>query len=391
MATPLQDILQVALSHDPVVLAAKAQELEAQSGVKMATAEHYPVVALNAEQDFMRKEYDEDAKRTFTPGLNGKMNLFAWGAIEAQRDKAKAEEQYYHQRVYATQEDLGFDIGQLYLSALSAKEAIDIYQESLAWHHKILGELSIIATHDIGRRSEMVEAEARKLSVETTLYQFRRSLNLALSQLAKYTNTRIHAGDLTDPFTHWQAQKLIAAYQALAMEHNPSYLAQEAELSSVRSALAAEKASRKPSINLMGAVDRDNKQIYVNLSWNVFDQVGRHSVDRSSHRLISAERRMEQVSRDLAEVKRTAQEDMLQSEAVSVVASRQIEAKREVLRAYELQFKIARRSLIDLLDAYSELSNIAMTKQTAQNNFRLAALTYLKSNAQLAQWATQSK
>lgn len=61
--------------------------------------------------------------------------------------------------------------------------------------------------------------------------------------------------------------------------------------------------------------------------------------------------------------------------------------KKKVIKAYELQFKIARRTLIDVLDAYAELWNIENTVVAARNDYRDAALAYLNSQAAIGKWA----
>lgn len=57
------------------------------------------------------------------------------------------------------------------------------------------------------------------------------------------------------------------------------------------------------------------------------------------------------------------------------------------MKAYELQFKIARRTLTDVLGAYNELAGIEQENVTARNDFRDAALDYLVAQSQVANWA----
>jgi len=60
---------------------------------------------------------------------------------------------------------------------------------------------------------------------------------------------------------------------------------------------------------------------------------------------------------------------------------------KDVVKTYELQFKIARRTLTDVLGAYNELSSIEQENVTAHNDFRDAALDYLVAQSQMAVWA----
>ncbi|KLT71870.1 transporter, partial [Neisseria arctica] len=74
---------------------------------------------------------------------------------------------------------------------------------------------------------------------------------------------------------------------------------------------------------------------------------------------------------------RTAAIDMHQSAQHADITAEHIVTQKEVVRAYELQFKIARRTLTDVLGAYTELASIEQEYVTARNDFRAAALEYL--------------
>ena len=78
---------------------------------------------------------------------------------------------------------------------------------------------------------------------------------------------------------------------------------------------------------------------------------------------------------------------MMQSEQRADITAQHIEAQKDVVKTYELQFKIARRTLTDVLGAYNELSSIEQENVTAHNDFRDAALDYLVAQSQMAVWA----
>lgn len=275
----------------------------------------------------------------------------------------------------------------MYLTALRAKESIEVNQHSLNRHNKLLKDLSVVAKYDTGRRSELVEAEARRLQVQTTIAQLTRTMELALSRLSKYTVTSLRPQDLKDPFRTETTRTLISRYKGMDNGVNPSYLAQKAERESTFYELQASKAARKPAINLEGVATKETKQVYLNLSWNFFDQAARHTVDKNLHTVEAADSKLDQILREVAERAKTAEMDMAQSELRSGITAQHIVSQKEVVKAYELQFKVARRTLTDVLGAYNELANIEQENITARNDFRDAALEYLTAQAQIANWA----
>ena len=103
--------------------------------------------------------------------------------------------------------------------------------------------------------------------------------------------------------------------------------------------------------------------------------------------MTAADAKLDQILREVGERARTAEIDMAQSERQVNISAEHIVAQKEVVKAYELQFKVARRTLTDVLNSYIELSRIEQENITARNDFRDAALEYLVSQSQIARWA----
>ena len=78
---------------------------------------------------------------------------------------------------------------------------------------------------------------------------------------------------------------------------------------------------------------------------------------------------------------------MEQSQREIAAAQDQIGASASVVELYELQFKVGRRSLIELVNAYQELASVEASRVIAENNWRQAVVSYLDAHALLADWA----
>ena len=391
LAQGLKNILQKSLVSDPVLLEAKANERAAQSITKATRAGHYPVLALTGTQIIKQKHKYSSNDRDSGLGVRGSLNVYSWGGIQAAVRRDKNKEIYHGHKYFETQEQLGSEIGRLYLTALRAKESLEVNRQSLGRHNNLLKDLNIIVQYDGGRRSELVEARSRQLQVQTSMSQLQRTMEIALSRLAKYTSIPISPKDLKDPFAGDSATVLVKKYNNQEKGLNPSYLAQQAERESVKAELDVSKAARLPAINLEGVATKDTKELYLNLSWNVLDMASRHNVEKNTQALIAADSKSEQILREVTEKARTAEIDMAQSEQRADITAQHISAQKEVVRSYELQFKIARRTLTDVLGAYNELANIEQENVNARNDFRDAALEYLVSQSQVSNWAGVSR
>lgn len=385
----LQDVLRQSLQNDPELLEAQANKQAADSDIKIAKSGHLPTLTATATQVLAQSHRYEsnERKRGINPGLQGKLNLYSFGGIDSRIRYSEHKYDYYHYKYYETQEVLGQTIGRLYLAALRAKESIQAAQNNLQRHDKIIGDLKIITQYDKGRQSELDQALARRLRVQAYLVEQTRVLELNLSRLGKYTQTRLSPATLQDPFAGETAVSVMRRYRSADLAMQPSYQAQQAERESVLAEIDVNKSSRFPSIDLIASVTRDNKEIYLNFGWDFFNPSANYQVERSAQTLVAAEAKADQILRDVSERTRSAEVDMRQSLNRTHIAEQQIAAQKKVIKAYELQFKIARRTLIDVLDSYSDLWSIESEVVASRNDFRDAALEYLSSQAAIAQWA----
>ncbi|MGX2951075.1 TolC family protein [Ursidibacter sp. B-7004-1] len=384
--TKLQDILRYALNEDPRVLEAKANVAIAQSQTKISQAGHYPVISATNTQVLSQKHKDASNKKESRPALKGQVNLYSWGAIENEVERDRHKEGFFKHKKEETLEQVGKAITELYLTALRAKENITIYKESLKRHQHILQNVKVIATYDEGRSFEVEEAKARLLQVESIIEQQTRLLNISISQINRYTQSPISDKDLIDPFPNGGTEKFITSYKNQTL-NNPTYLAQQSELASTQASVKAAKAKQLPAINLQGEVYNKGYEVFLGISWNIFDSAAYHSIDHSIYSEASAKAKLQEILLELQEQARTSEIDMKQNNRRLAVVKKQISSQKRVLSSVELQFEIAQRSLLDVLNSYKELTEIQVEEVNIKNDYRVAALNYLISQAQVAKWA----
>lgn len=390
-AVELRTILKNALQQDPLIIEAQANEQAAISKVKESQALHYPVLAVTANQilDQSHDNRADYASENFTPGLRGTLNLYSFGAISAQVERDKSKSAYFHEKTSETAEELGYSIGSEYIKALRAQESLEVQNRSLERHNKFTRDIGIIVQYDQGRRSELIQAKARQMQVEHIISGLQRELGFALSNLKKYA-PHVDLAGLSDPFAQFSISNVVDRYSLADSSQHPSYQAQQAELDSIRSEHKYRQTKRYPSINLEGNVTTEDRQIYLSMAWDVFNQGNKYSVEQGGQSIVAAQARLGQIQRDIEERARTAEIDMFQSKQKMEITRQQIAASRDVVIANEKQFKIARKTLVDVLNAYNELSAVEIAYVTAQNDFRMAALAYLRAQGKISTWAVGS-
>ncbi|WP_051940500.1 TolC family protein [Stenoxybacter acetivorans] len=386
-AQTLQSILSSALINDPKVIEAETNQKSAEISVKVARSGHLPTVAVVGNQIVSQRYDDGRATDNKTDvGVEGKLNLWSWGGVNAGVDKEKEAAEYYRHQVNAVKEDLGSTVGQLYLTALRQKDNLAVYHRNLERHNKIIRDLEVIAKYDQGRRYELTQAKARKLQVESNILQTKQAMDLALSQLNRYTATRVTEADLISPFTSMNWTDFVQHYQSPDLTNLPGYQAQHSAVKSAEADLRVNRAAQLPALNLNSYASNDRKEVYFSLSWDIFNLGKHYSVAQSSEAITAARVRAEQILQEEEEQARSAKINMEQNSARFDQTKSLIAAQQQVAKAYELQFKIARRNLIDVLDAYSELSGVELSHTSAQSDYRDAALAYLRSQGKIADW-----
>ena len=377
LADELPALIRDAVAADPAILEARANEDVAGSRLESTRAQHLPVLGLQAGGTVA----DPD-KFYSTPfrGAVGRVNLYAAGAIDAaiERDELKLATQRL--RTEETGEKIATDVSSLYLQALVAQELLAVETANLARHQKIIDDLAVIVANDRGRRYELTQAESRALQVRTRMAQLERNRQVALSRLTRYTAKPV---TLASPFADdWQTRLPVGTLDAA----HPALQALEREAQAVRADQNQLAKSRWPRIDLEAGVG-NHSYARVVANWSFFDRSADYNVDSAAKQIVAAERRHDLLQRELTEMSDTAQADMAKSQLQIQAAQAQIGASAEVARLYEMQFKVGRRSLIELVNAYAEQASVEASRVQAQNDWRNAVLSYLRAHAALEKWA----
>ncbi|EFD1058445.1 TolC family protein [Escherichia coli] len=386
LSTPLNVMLSDALRNDPGIREAYADFESARNRIEQSRSAHWPkVVAIGTQPISQKNQYDTESNH-FDPGLNAEMNLYSFGAIELDVEKNKHNAGFYRYKLAEKYEETAYEIISLYFDALKEKKAIEVLNRSLMRHQSILNDLDSIAFHDKGRESEYVQAKARKLLVEQQINSRYLALDSALSKISSYTKKQVKESDLDNVFNSNSAKSLIQKYKSNIRTENPSYLAQQENLESKRMELEAEKRINLPRLDLNGTVTRDNKEISLNIKWDLFNRSTGYNIKEKISQVESATSRVESVIRDIDETRRISEIIINQTiKEISILLS-QIKESENVVDFYKLQFQVARKTLIEVLNSQSELSNVELQYVESQNRLNHGLLDYLRSQGAVTQW-----
>lgn len=386
-AEDLASILRYSLQQDPTLLEANANTEGAYNEMQASKAGHYPTLSLTGQNVLAQKHTSTNSRMRDDVGVRARLNLYAWGGIQAAVERDKYKTQYFEYKYYETREELANTISSLYLTALRAKESLAIAKKNIKRHEQFLADLKVIGEYDEGRRSEISQAQSRYLQAQSNAANLEKTLAVNLSRLSKYTTKRLTEKDIVDPFSKQSSSQLIALFDNEPSNTHPSFKAQEAEYNSAISDEEVTKASKYPSINLEGNATRRDRSVALTMSWDIYNKPVDYTVAKSQAVVRSAHARSQELLRDIEERAETAKVDMKQSENRAKIAKSLIATQSQVAQDYEQQFYISRRTLLEVLDSYAELASTETSYVEAQNDYRDAAVAYLLAKASLAKWA----
>ena len=375
--------------NDPAVMEARAELNSAQSRTEQARSAHWPVITATGSKllsQSHRYSYDYDSE-DILPGIRGEVNIFASGAIEADVRRSESEAEYYHYKVKETGEERIRSFVSLYLDALREKQSIEVLKQSLSRHNSILDDLNTISIHDTGRESEFVQADARRLMVRQQLNTRNRVLKSTLGKLSTWTINPVTEADLENPFSLMTESRLLTDFTQAPQTGNPSWLASQADVESKKAALRAQELARYPRIDLTGSVTRDDRQIGINLSWDLFNRNASYGVSEKAAQIAAATGRLDSVARLIDETGRLSLITVRESRVEMETLRRQEQASAKVVDFYRLQFNKKRKTLIELLNAENELYSVGLSRVQTEDQMLHGMLDYLYSQGMLLKWS----
>ncbi|MCO5106905.1 MAG: TolC family protein [Burkholderiaceae bacterium] len=354
-AASLADVVRAALSSYPAIAAAQANREVARFDADRARALHYPTVDLLG-----TRRLAGTARNLAQPRV--RMNVWASGGIEATIERETLREGALASRELVTREDVAFDAAQAYLRLLRGVRTLEATRRSLERHEALVKDFESIASIDVGRRYDLVQARTRLEQVRLQMSEREAEIGAAREALARFYAQPIAARDLSLPVP--PPEPAPGATQAALADH-PSVVAAKREVQVAEADIRVTRADRMPRLDVESTLGNESATQLV-VSWPAFD-LARGAAEQSAQAsLVGARARLEEEQRVIEERHRTALQDYQAAARREAVSHGQIGLAEELVDVYREQFRIGRRNLLDLLNAFNELSSAELTFESAR-------------------------
>lgn len=388
-AMTLRDAVEQALRTNPAVEAARANRRATTYELLQAQGRLLPQIGVQADTggekidrpEGFAADVNNQWRNRAQAGIVGRQILFdGWDrANDVYRGAARVDAAAL--RVLARSETIALDAIEAYVDVQRHVDVLAISRRNVDRHRKILADVRELERGGKTSRSELLQVEERLAGAEAAVERVRQSLLEAEAKFRRLVGTgpknlAAVREPANIPLTREQAGRVSAA-------NHPLVGAAEADMDTASAAMKQVRSGHYPQLSLEvrgsvghdleGTPGRSNEAAgLVVLSWNLFDGLitrnkTREFAERWGQATAERDERLRQVQEELEK------SIALRSTGISrlPILRRQSAKANEVVRAYEDEFRAAKRSLLDLLDAEGTRFNtqIQVVTQEAVNVF----------------------
>ncbi|MBB2494940.1 TolC family outer membrane protein [Aquipseudomonas ullengensis] len=374
-AMNLSEAIQSTIDTHPELHASMNERLASDEGVKVAKGGYLPTVDLMA--GYGREQTDSPSTRAL--GDHNKETLNYRDAElrlrqmlfdgfntpnEVARTEAVVNSRAYY--VLGTSESLALRTVEVYLDVLKRREMVTLAQNNLQAHQRINDQISLRSERGVGSTADLDQSEARLALAENNLYT--EQVNLADAEANFYSAVGRIADELEQPGTVAgdMPADLPVARQSV-IDNNPYLKSAQADVQAAEKQYEVAKSPFYPRFDAELATTADDNtqgdeghyntwRAAVVMNYNLFNgmrdkarlQAAAHEINQSMDIRNNA---LRVLNENLALAWNAMENARLQTPKARDYA----DYTARVREAYQQQFSLGQRTLLDLLDSENEL------------------------------------
>ncbi len=374
-AETLEEAIQLSMITHPDILANTAKGLSAQQAVDKAKGAYWPTLDINAA--FGRERTINPTTEAIDgPGVRilnrtesnveFKQNLFAGGGIANEYKRNVFLCQAQKLRTQGIAEDLALEVVNRYLLVILNETLTKYAQQNYQAHRSVFSMIKERSDAGISRQAELDQADARlalaeanKISTEANLQEAR--INYA-KVVGKWPKT-LHMPRIP---TVAELPNTLAKTLEKGLDGHPTVRSSYADIKEAKSQYDVALASFYPRVDLVLSASKnknldgligpnDDKMAMIRMNYNVFRGGSDEAYARqTAYEVQEAYEIKNKALLDLKEAVRLSWNAWTASQQRLNPLKRHVYASRKTRSAYQEQFKVGKRTLLDLLDSQNE-------------------------------------
>lgn len=374
-AMTLPDAIQSTLDNHPEIHAGINNRLSSDEEVKIARGGYLPTVDLLV--GYGREHTDSPSTRALgnhnTETLNARnaelrLRQMLFDGFNTPNEVARTEAVVNSRayRVLGTSESLALRTVEVYLDVLKRRELVDLAKNNLLAHQRITDQIDLRSRQGVGSTADFDQSNARLALAENNLYT--EQVNLADAQANFISMTGLMPDELVAPVSVRSAlpEDLHAARQAV-MQNNPFLKSAQADVQAAEKQYEVAKSPFYPRFDVELATNADDNiqgdeghynswRAAVVMNYNLFNGMRDKALLQSSaHQINEAMDIRNNALRVLNENLALAWNSMDNARLQTPKARDYADYTTRVREAYQQQFSLGQRTLLDLLDSENEL------------------------------------
>jgi adhesin transport system outer membrane protein len=388
-ADTIDEVLRKTLETNPDLLSKEAERYEQDNNLKSAFAGYLPTVDLSV-------SYGRDKNtNSTTRAVNGSsltltkretslsltQMLFDGFATVSSVEAAESRVKGLSKDVFVSLENVLVRVAEVYLEVLRHRKIVGYAKENLASHQEVFQQIQLRVESGLAKKADVDQAAGRLALARTNLLEAQANLRDAETNYKRVTG--FEADELMRPDVPYE-QLPLTEEAAIVLAIRNSYILQRAQMD-IEAARADKRSAMAyyyPTLNLEvsgsdnknvagNAVDTDSFSVMLKMNYNIFrGGADRASELSSSWRIEQAKETYNTTHRQVEQSIRLAWNAYTNTRSQLGYRKEHAEASQRTRDAYQDQFAIGQRTLLDLLDSENEL----YTSRTAYISSQYAEL-----------------
>ncbi len=402
-AADLTSVTKTAIENNPEVQSQWSGFLEATANQKQARAGYLPSIDLNAAYGKGSRDFDD--RGWFNQG-QAEIAL-TQVLFDGFRVKNKVEQGDYtalkkYYELNAGLEQKAFEAAQAYLDVQRYRELVKLAEANFSNHQRVYNQIQQRANQGVGNRADLSQISGRLSLAQTNLMTEQANLNDVSARFARIVGVEPTANlapvHLNVPLPNSSQDAVVTAYQ-----NNNGLKAALSEMQYARTNAEEFKSNMYPKLSFVARTglyqnrnsfdERSNPDndkfgqdsaVELRLNYNLFNGFAdRAAVTAANARIYTAQDLKNKACVDIRQTTTVAYNNVNNYTNQMQWLQRHRDESVAVVRAYNDQFDIGRRSLLDVLDSENEAFQSNRAYTSAQYDLKIAQLQTLYSTGQL--------
>jgi len=387
-AQSLEGVIRQALVDYPGIKAGQHSVNSAKAEIDRADGARMPTLSLNASANNI-KGSTLDQKPMATPWLAWSVPIN--GRAQAEIERTENAAKVAQAKLQVTRDDVALQVSEAWLAVVRGQQMVLLAQQNVAEHGSILGDIQKIVAVDAGRSLDVSQAQVRLDAARHNLTQRQNELKQAQERLARFT-AEAKQGAAFSRYPELPKPVPGDETQALATLSSPALVQARAQHEEAQARVRAAKAQHNPTLDLtmgrqyMGFATGSHTVAAATFSLPLYRGGQIEATVRSAvAQAMAAQDTLAETELVVKERIRLAYADLANAQARLSIAAQQRDSGAKLVAGYKEQFRLARRTLLDLLNIQSEFANYQQAEALAQHDVRAAQYRITAALGQLAQ------